>query len=76
MKAILVGDSNSSPAPNEYEDIPEVKKCKPEVCGKTGYVEVSLQKLDDYPKSVILVQWMGAKNGFWYPASDIFRIVK
>lgn len=76
MKATPVGSSNSSPAPKEYYDIPEIKKARPPVAGKGAFIETSLQKLDGYPKSVVLVQWMGAKNGFWYPASDVFRITK
>lgn len=76
MKAIPVGNCNSSPAPKEYYDIPEIKKARPPASGKGAFIETSLQMLDGYPKSVVLVQWMGAKNGFWYPASDVFRITK
>jgi hypothetical protein len=76
MKAIPVDQCNSSPAPKEYYDIPEIKKARPPVAGKGAFIETNLQKLDGYPKSVVLVQWMGAKNGFWYPASGVFRIVK
>jgi len=46
------------------------KEAKP----KAGFVETSLQILDGLPKGVILVQWHGAKNGFWYPCGDIFMI--
>lgn len=58
--------------PKEWEEIPEIKVARP--TGK-GYVEISLQRLDT-PKSVILVQWNGAKNGFWYPEGPIFIITK
>ena len=58
--------------PVEWEQIPEIKECRPK--GK-GYVELSLQRLDT-PKSIILVQWYGAKNGSWYADGDIFRITK
>ena len=75
MKAIPAANFSSKRAPKEYEGIPELKSCRPKVGGKDRYVEVSLQQLD-YPKSVIMVQWMGAKNGLWYPASDVFRIMK
>jgi hypothetical protein len=76
MKAILVDHCNSTPAPKEYLEIPEIKKARPPVAGKGAYIETSLQKLDGYPKSVVLVQWMGAKNGMWYAASPVFRIIK
>jgi len=76
MRAVPVDQFNSSPAPKEYWNIPEIKKERPPIAGKGAFVETSLQKLDGYPKSVILVQWMGAKNGFWYPASGVFRIMK
>jgi hypothetical protein len=76
MKVLLVDQCNSSPAPKEYYELPEIKESRPKVGGKTGYVETSLQQLDGFPKSVILVQWMGAKNGLWYPASEVFRIFK
>ena len=76
FKAIPVDQCSSSPAPKEYSILPEIQAIKPQVGKNTGYVEVSLQQLDGYPKSVMLVQWMGAKNGRWYPASDVFRIVR
>ncbi len=76
MKAIPVDQCNSSPAPKEFESIPAILSAKPKCNNKTGFVETSLQKLDDYPESVILVQWSGAKNGRWYPASEVFRIIK
>jgi hypothetical protein len=70
-KAISITNCDSSPAPKEYWDIPEIKKARPQAA-----VETSLQQLSGYPNSVVLVQWMGAKNGFWYPASEVFRITK
>lgn len=75
MKATPAGNFSSRPAPKEWADIPELKSCRPKVGGKERYVEVSLQQLD-YPKSVVMVQWMGAKNGLWYPASEVFRVTK
>lgn len=75
MKAIPVDQFSSSPAPKEYYDIPEIMFARAAI-GKGAFIETSLQKLDGYPKSVILVQWMGAKNGLWYPASGVFRIMK
>lgn len=74
MKAVKVDQCDSSRAPKEWEEIPEIKAARPNA-RKNGFVEISLQRLD-YPKSVNLVQWSGAKNGFWYPASDVFRITK
>lgn len=74
MKATLVDQFGSRPAPKEYMDIPEIKKARPRPVGE--YVETSLQQLDGFPEDVILVQWMGAKNGFWYAASSVYRITK
>lgn len=77
MKAHKVGTvESSSPAPKEYMEIPEIKNARPPAAGKGAFIETSLQKLDGYPESVVLVRWMGAKDGFWYPASDVFRITK
>lgn len=56
--------------PKEWEDIPEVAAARPK---ENRYVEISLQRLDT-PKSINLVQWHGAKNGFWYPDGPIFII--
>lgn len=74
MKATPVDEVGSSPAPKAWSYIPEIKAAKPDM-KKNQFVEISLQRLD-YPKSVNLVQWMGAKNGFWWPASEIFSITK
>jgi hypothetical protein len=70
MKAFNLNHCNSSPAPKEWWAIPEINKAKP----KDGYTEISLQILDGLPKGLTLVQWHGAKNGFWYPCGDIFMI--
>lgn len=64
--------SSSGNNPIEWEQIPEIKECKPK--GK-GYVEVSLQRLRTH-KSVILVQWYGAKNGLWHPEGEVFLLSK
>ena len=62
---------NSGHNPKEWEKIPIIQEAKP----KKGYVEISLQRLD-LPNGIDIVLWMGAKNGFWYPASGYFLIKK
>ena len=63
--------SSSGNNPKEWKEIEEIKKARP----KSGFVEVSLQRLT-VRGTTILVQWMGAKNGRWYPHGDIFIITK
>jgi hypothetical protein len=65
-----VGSSGYNP--KEWEQFEEIKAQKP----KRGFVEVSLQRISIPSKTVNIVQWMGAKNGKWYPASDFFVIMK
>lgn len=72
MKAVIFDHCNSSPAPKEWWDIPEIKAARP---GPLGWAEISLQRLD-YPKNINLVHWSGAKNGRWYKISETFRVTK
>lgn len=73
MKATPVDRVGSGPAPKAWSHIPEIKAAKPDM-KKSKFVEISLQRLDY--KGINLAQWMGAKDGFWYPASEIFVITK
>lgn len=73
MKATPVDSVSSSPAPKEWCKIPEIIDAKPDM-KKNGFVEISLQRLDY--KGIDLAQWMGAKNGLWHPASEVFCITK
>ena len=57
---------SSSPAPKEWEEIPEIKKKRPSPIGQ----EVSLQRLDNTNICI----WYTRKFVSWNPASDPFVI--
>lgn len=69
-KVTQLGSSGNNPI--EWEDLPGIKEQKPV---NARFVEISLQRLFT-SKTTILVQWMGAKNGVWYPVGDIWLITK
>jgi hypothetical protein len=67
MKAENILKMCSEPAPKEWAELPEVKAARP---SPKGWAEISLQVMD----GTTIAIWMGAKNGFWYNASDPFLI--
>lgn len=55
----------------QWESLPEIAVARP----KGRYVEIGLFRLNT-PKSVVLVQWMGARGGKWWPEGPVFMITK
>lgn len=68
MKVKNLYHINSSPAPKEWKEIPEIKKQYP----TQRNVEISLQKLD----GLNICYWMIGKGGIWNPASEFFYVRK
>lgn len=68
MKAKNLHHISSSPAPNEWKEIPEIKKQHP----TQRNVEISLQKL----YGLNICYWMVGRGGIWNPASDFFMYMK
>ena len=68
MKAKNIYHFSSSPAPKEWEEMPEIKKQRPSPIGH----EVSLQRLD----GTNICMWYIRARVFWKPASDPFIMEK
>ena len=68
MKATNLTHFSSSPAPDEWRQIPEIKKVRP----KQQNVEISLQKIDKFN----ICLWMVGYGGVWKPASEFFHVKK
>ena len=66
MKAKNLFTINSSPAPKDWEEIPEIKSQYP----TQKNVKKSLYKLD----GLNICYWMVCNNGIWNPASDFFYV--
>lgn len=67
MKVINLMSSNSSPAPKEWKDLPEVKTQRPSPNGQ----ESSLQRIDG---TNICAWFSNSGNGLWTPNSDFFIV--
>jgi len=66
MKVINLMNSNSSPAPKEWNDLPEVKAQRPLSLGQ----ENSLQRVD----GTNICAWFSNQGGAWFPNSDFFLV--
>lgn len=76
MEAIVIEPiyANSSPAPKEWAEIPEIKKVRP--IGDSD--NVSLQQLEDAPElkgRSVCQWWVVNRQGIgWVPASPCFEV--
>jgi hypothetical protein len=66
IKAINLEMMDSSPAPKEWKEIPEIKAAYP----KIKKCEISLQKLDGLP----ICQYHIRTSVFWNPVGDFFYV--
>ena len=66
MKVINIYKTGSSPAPEEWEEIEEIKKERPSPIGQ----EVSLQRIDGTSIAI----WYTRKSIYWNPVGDPFLV--
>ena len=68
MKGINLYKTGNSPAPKEWEEIPEVKAQRPGLIGQ----EVSLQRVD----GTNVAHWHIRSSVFWKPYGDPIFIIE
>ena len=68
MKVKNLAHFGSSPAPKEWEKLPDIAEQRP----KSLLAECSLQKLD----GLNLCVWMVRSGVYWTPGSDYFHVRK